>query len=283
MLRTPLITLTTDFGTVDGYVGTMKGVILGIIPSVCLVDLTHEIAPQNVREAAFTLYTAYPFFPKYTVHLVVVDPGVGSARLPIAVHTPSGVFVGPDNGVFSYILLREQVGAVTTLADSQYHLPDSSQTFHGRDVFAPVAAHLAAGVPVDSLGPSVPDPVIFELPRLELTSASLVGEVQHIDRFGNIISSIGCLVRDGADLVLKPAFGDVSIVRRYNLDGAEVLVGERQIAGICATYADVAIGKTLALIGSSGFLEIAIREGNAAKQLKVRPGDRVILRTREEV
>jgi S-adenosylmethionine hydrolase len=280
MERAPLITLTTDFGTADGYVGTMKGVILGIVPNARLVDISHEIAPQNLRQAAYVLYTAYPFFPPHTVHLVVVDPGVGSARRPVALRTPAGDFVAPDNGVLSYVMAREPVEALVELADPRYRLPRVSHTFHGRDVFAPAAAHLAAGVPVTSLGPPVPDPVTFPPPRLEITLDSVIGEVLHADRFGNVITSIGQLDWSGGDLSLAPAFRGAEYGEpvRFNADDAVVAVAGQEIVGVHRTYAEVTPGETLVLVGSEGHLEIAVREGSAAQRLGLRPGDGVVLR-----
>ena len=324
MRQIPLVTLTTDFGTADGYVGTMKGVILSIAPDAQLVDISHEIAPQNVRQAAYVLYTAYPFFPPHTVHLVVVDPGVGSARRPIALRTPAGYFVGPDNGVFSYVMAREPVEALVELRDPRYRLPQVSHTFHGRDVFAPAAAHLAAGVPITALGPPVLDPVTFPPPCLEITPEGITGEVLHADRFGNVITSIGKLMWVGDELVLEPAFQDAGSRMqdagcrkqdaggrkqeaggrkqgagsrkqeagsrrweagsgrrvRFKADGATVVVAGREIAGVRHTYAEVAPGEVLALVGSEGHLEIAVREGSAARRLGLRSGDRVVLRLR---
>jgi len=290
-----LITLTTDFGTADGYVGTMKGVILGIVPHVQLVDISHEIAPQDVRQAAYVLYTAYSFFPPHTVHLVVVDPGVGSARRPIALRTPVGTFVGPDNGVFSYVMAREPVDVLVELADPRYRLPQVSHTFHGRDVFAPAAAHLAAGVPITALGPPVSDPVTFPLPRLEIDTDGVAGEVLHADRFGNVITSIGKLGWRGDGLVLEPAFQDVGSrmqnaeCRMQNAGGgkrvrfraaeAVVVVGGREIAGVRHTYAEGTPGEVLALVGSEGHLEIAVRAGSAAQRLGLHAGDAVVLRS----
>ena len=280
MDQLPLVTLTTDFGTADGYVGTMKGVILDIVPNARLVDISHEIAPQNLRQAAYVLYTAYPFFPSRTVHLVVVDPGVGSARRPIALRTPVGSFVAPDNGVLSYVMAREPVEALVELADPSYCLPHVSHTFHGRDVFAPAAAHLAAGVPIASLGPSVTDPVTFPPPRLEVTHDGIVGEALHVDRFGNVITSIGQLLWSGDELSLAPAFqaptGGEPV--RFKAGEAVVVVAGREIVGVHRTYAEVVSGETLALVGSEGHLEIAVREGHAGQRLGMRPGDAVRLR-----
>jgi len=292
MNNLPLITALTDFGTADGYVGTMKGVILGIVPQARLVDISHEIAPQNLRQAAYVLYTAYPFFPPHTVHLIVVDPGVGSARRPIALRTPVGTFVAPDNGVLSYVIAREQVEAVVELSDPRYRLSQVSHTFHGRDVFAPAAAHLAAGVPIAALGPPVDDPVTFPTPRLEIAPDAITGEVLHADHFGNVITSIGQLVWSGDELLLEPAFekGERGQPARSNqverghfarLDSgaARVAVAGHEIRGVHRTYAQKARGETLALVGSEGHLEIAVREGSAAQRLGLRPGDEVILRT----
>jgi S-adenosylmethionine hydrolase len=278
----PIVTLTTDFGTADGYVGTMKGVILSVVPGAQLVDISHEIGPQNVRQTAYVLYTAYPFFPPHTVHLVVVDPGVGSSRRPIALRTPSGTFVGPDNGVFSYVMAREPVEALVELADPRYRLPQVSHTFHGRDIFAPAAAHLASGVPIGALGPRVSDPVAFPSPRLEISPAGVIGEVLHADHFGNVITSIGLLVWSDDDLLLKPAFGEVGGGGRvhFRAGGAVVVVAGQEIAGVHRTYADVATGEALALVGSEGHLEVAVREGSAARSLGLRPGDAVVLRLR---
>jgi S-adenosylmethionine hydrolase len=278
----PLITITTDFGIADGYVGTMKGVILGIVPDVQLIDISHQIAPQDVRQAAYVLYTAYSFFPSHTVHLVVVDPGVGSARRPIALRTPAGVFVGPDNGVFSYVMACEQVEAVVELAEPCYRLPAVSHTFHGRDVFSPAAAHLAAGVPIAELGPPVPDPIIFPPPRLEVTDEGIVGEVLHADHFGNCITSIGLLTWSGDEISFEPAIGESGRegVERLGASEAVVTVAGREIVGVRRTYAEVDSGEVLALVGSEGHLEIAVREGSAADELGLCPGEVVALRLR---
>jgi S-adenosylmethionine hydrolase len=278
MERTPIITLTTDFGTADGYVGTMKGVILSIAPDAHLVDLSHEIAPQNVREAAYVLYASYAFFPSRTVHLVVVDPGVGGARRPIALRTPAGTFVGPDNGVFSYVTACEPVEALVALADSRYHLPRVGYTFHGRDIFAPAAAHLAAGISINDLGPPVVDSVVFPPPCLDVASDGIVGEVLHIDRFGNVVTSIGRLLWSGDELSLEPALGDVEAQVRFAAARATVAIAGREIVEVRHTYAEAEPGALLALVSSSGHLEVAVHEGSAAERLEVHPGDTVVVR-----
>ena len=280
MKKVPLITLMTDFGVVDGYVGTMKGVMLDIAPSARLVDLSHDIAPQNFRQAAYVLYTAYPFFPSHTVHLVVVDPGVGSARRAIALRTPVGYFVGPDNGVFSYVMACETVEAVVKLANPRYQLSDVSHTFHGRDIFAPAAAHLAASVPLKELGPRVSDPITLPAPRLEIAPDRVVGEVLHADHFGNVITSIGHLTWREGELALQSPFRQTQSEESVYFPAQEATVSAagREIAGVQSTYAMVERGQVLALVGSEGHLEIAVREGNAAQKLGLQPGDEVAVR-----
>ena len=275
-----VITLTTDFGTADGYVGVMKGVMLSIAPGVRLVDLSHEVPPQDVRRAAFVLYTAVPFFPPDTVHLAVVDPGVGTDRRAIAVQVPQGFLVGPDNGLFTYVLAEAEEWRAVELRDPAYRLPQVSGTFHGRDIFAPAAAHLARGVPMERLGPPVPDPVLLPLPRLEVREDRLEGEVLHIDRFGNVVTSIGWLRWAGNGLVLDAAFRRAAPPLRLAAAGAVVKVGGRTIHGVRRTYGEVAVGESLALVGSTGFLEIAVRQGDAARTLGVRPGDPITLHLR---
>lgn len=279
MKQIPLVTLTTDFGTADGYVASMKGVILNIAPAARLVDISHQIAPQNVRQAAYALYTAYPFFPPHTVHLVVVDPGVGGARRPIALRTQAGIFVGPDNGLFSYVMASEPVETAVELTNPRYRLPQVSHTFHGRDLFAPAAAHLAAGAPITAFGPPVHDPVTFPLPRLEIATDGITGEVLHTDHFGNLVTSIGRLAWHGDKLSLAPAFqgsGDATETC-FRADRTTVVAAGQEIAGVHRTYAEVEAGQTLILVGSDGYLEIAVREGSAARRLGLDPGDTVTL------
>jgi S-adenosylmethionine hydrolase len=276
-----IITLTTDFGTADGYVGTMKGVILGINPQARLIDISHHVVPQVIRQAAYILWTAVRYFPAGTVHLVVVDPGVGSARRPIAVQTPTAFFVGPDNGVFSLVLSNQQLAdsrwqiadhclsaisyqlsaiTVVHLTNPRYWRPEVSHTFHGRDIFAPVAAHLSRGVALAELGEPIDDPVILPVLRPERRGdGSLTGHVLHTDRFGNVITDIP------AQLLLEP-------------DRWVVEVAGRRIVGLRPTYAAVEPGGLVALVGSDGLLEIAVREGNAAQVLGVKVGDPVVIR-----
>ncbi|MGC9395223.1 MAG: SAM hydrolase/SAM-dependent halogenase family protein [Anaerolineae bacterium] len=269
-----IISITTDFGTRDGYVGTMKGVIAGIAPGVPCIDITQEIPPQDVRSAAYVLWTALPYFPLESVHVVVVDPGVGTARRPIAARTPWGMLVGPDNGVFSYVWEAAPPTMIVELANPAYRNLAISNTFHGRDIFSPAGAHLARGVPLAELGPEVEDPVRLPTPVFTVSDTTIAGEVIYIDHFGNVITSIGRLVWDGALLSLDPVFGDVpsGIV---NAARVRVLVGGRDLGPIRHTYGEVSLGEPLALVGSEGLLELAVNHGHGARALGLQIGDRV--------
>jgi len=255
----PPITLITDFGLSDGYVGAMKGVIIDVLPWVQVVDITHDIEPQNIRQAAFVLYTVAPHFPECTVHLVVVDPGVGTDRRPIAVYTDSAVFVGPDNGVFSWIYKTQTVREIRELTNPYYKRSQVSPTFHGRDLFAPFAAHIAAGVPAGSIGPVVGAPITFEIPDPKVQyDGSVKGDVIHIDSFGNIITNIT------EEMLPRGGHWTVEIA------GLEVRAFRR-------AYAYAREGQIFSLFGSQGFLEIAIRNGNAAQRLGVKRCDPVVV------
>ena len=260
-----IITLTTDFGLADGYVGTMKGVILGIAPSVTIVDISHNIPPQDVREAAYVLYTAYPYFPPGTIHVVVVDPGVGSERRAIALRTPRATFVAPDNGVLSYVIACETVEEIVNLTNPRYHLLPVSRTFHGRDVFAPAAAYLAQGIPLTEMGEPVAEIITFALPQPQVRpGGTIVGQIIHIDRFGNLITSI-----KANDLPYQALLGE----RVIEVKGKAIL-------GIANSYAEVPPGELLAIIGSANHLEIAVSGGSAAQALDAKVGDEVVLRVR---
>ncbi len=271
-----IVTLTTDFGLADGYAGIMHGVIRGICPGVAIVDLTHQVAPQDVQSAAYVVYAAYPYFPAGTVHCIVVDPGVGTARRAVAVETPCGCFVAPDNGVLSYVLAREAVTAAVSLTNPRYHLPHVSHTFHGRDVFAPAAAHLACGVPLAALGELVSELVTWPMPGISvLPGHALRGQVIHMDHFGNLITSIGRLSWCGAKLALSSP--DREGDEPFPASEARVRVGDRCIEGIQSTYGNALPGELLALVGSAGHLEIAITGGSAAEILGLGTGTDVIL------
>lgn len=258
--RSPaIITLTTDFGRRDPYVAEMKAVILGITRAVHLVDITHDVRPHDVMEGALALEGAVPHFPPGTVHLAVIDPGVGSARRGLAVAAGAGLFVGPDNGLFTPFVAQEGWRAVEPRA-ARFRRAAVSRTFHGRDVFAPAAAHLARGIALGRLGPPVLDPVRLAWPGARVASGELVGVVVHVDRFGNLVTSIAA----SAVEALGP--------------GAAVRVAGRALR-LVGTYADLAPGEAGALTGSGNRLEVAVREGSAQAALRAGPGTAVVVRT----
>src|ERR1017187_2919149 len=185
-----VLTLTTDFGTSDWFVGTMKGVIASIAPAANVIDLTHDLPPDDIRGGAFALAASHRFFPKGSIHVAVVDPGVGSRRKAIAVQTAKSLFVGPDNGVLSWALAKEKIGAIHALENEAYFLQPVSQTFHGRDVFAPVADPLSRGVPIHKFGPALKGVVRVSWSELRMRRGGLEGEVVYIDRFGNAITNL---------------------------------------------------------------------------------------------
>lgn len=256
MSRSGIITLTTDFGHADTWVGVMKGVILSVFPSARIVDLTHEIPPHDVRAAALALIDAVPFFPRGTVHLAVVDPGVGGDRKPLAARKDGHFFVGPDNGVFSGFLPGEYV---LELDRPELFLPRVSRSFHGRDLFAPVAARLAAGKSLRELGSPLADPVIIDLPRARPSGDSVAGEVVAVDRFGNLITNIPERLLPEGPLAVE-----------VGANGRTV-----KISGLSACYDDGRPGKPIALVGSAGRLEIAVPHGSAAQTLAAGVGQRV--------
>jgi len=261
LAATPIITLTSDFGLRDPFVGIMKGVILGICPEARLVDLTHEVEPQDILEGALSLEPAWRFFPPGTIHLAVVDPGVGGARRALGLRAGGHYFVGPDNGLFSFALLEAGWSAVS-LEAAAYRLPEVSQTFHGRDIFAPAAAHLAAGVALERLGPSVTDPTRLTLPDCRIDGDEVVGEVIRSDRFGNLLTSVT------ADRVREIAARGPLVVR----------VGGRDVGPLAGCYEAGPPGVPTPIIGSGGRLEIFVRNGNARDHLGDAPGTPVRLR-----
>jgi S-adenosyl-L-methionine hydrolase (adenosine-forming) len=253
-----IISLLTDFGTQDGFAGIMKGVIFGINPAVSIVDLSHEVPPQDILTGALILRSAVPFFPPGTIHVSVVDPGVGSVRRAIVVETATAFLVGPDNGLLSLAAPPDSVRRVTHLTNSRYFLPHPSHTFHGRDIFAPVSAHLSRGVPPEDFGPSAPDMERLALPPVEHAPPKITGSVIAIDRFGNLVTNIA------ADDVLP-----------FPRDRLSVSIGPVQIYGLVPSYAAVSVGTVAALINSWGMLEIAVRNGSAARRLGVQRGSPV--------
>jgi S-adenosylmethionine hydrolase len=245
-----IITLTTDFGTQDGYVGVMKGVICSVAPEARIVDITHEIEPGNVAQASFVLESFHTFYPEGTVNLVVVDPGVGSERRALALESAGRFYIGPDNGVFEPVLGSAAGFRCYELNERKFHLKDISRTFHGRDIFAPAAARLSGGLPLERLGKPVRDPVRQAVrARAEFKGGCLYGRVVHVDRFGNLITSI--TARD-LDLL-----GSEKSELNVHLCGVE-------IKGIAEYYSQVGRGCLLALVGSTGRLEIAASLSSAA-------------------
>jgi S-adenosylmethionine hydrolase len=276
-----VISLTTDFGASDEYVGVMKGVILSITPGAQLVDLSHDIPAQDVRRASFALCAAYPFFPPGTVHLAVVDPGVGTERRAIAVSTPGATLVGPDNGLFTYLLSEVERWRAVELTNPEFWLPEVSATFHGRDIFAPVAAHLARGAKLEDLGRLVTELVSLPLPQLALAPDRITGEVLYADRFGNLVTSIGRLWWQKDRLVLAGAFGQIPPAPvEFAAAEIEVEIGGQSLGGISRTYGDARNGTPKVLIGSSGFLEMAVPQGSAAEAMGIGRGEPVTLRLR---
>ncbi|MCU0523358.1 MAG: SAM-dependent chlorinase/fluorinase [Elainella sp. Prado103] len=246
-----LITLITDFGLSDVYVGVIKGIIAQINPNLKTIDLTHQIPPQNILAAQFNLINAYPYFPPATVHLVVVDPGVGGARRSVAIELADGFLVGPDNGIFTGLLAQKPIVQAVELTQTQYwRVPQPSYTFHGRDIFASVAAHVASGLALSQLGDSIDPQSLVQLPIATptQTATGYQGQVQYIDRFGNVITNIP---------------GDVVKNQKW-----AIMLGKRSIPG-CRTYSEVPPSQPLALIGSHGWVEIAINGGDAQFQLRL--------------
>ena len=269
-MQYPPIVLTTDFGLADPYVGVMKGVILGINPHAAIIDLTHQVQPQNVRQAAFLIDASHPFFPRGAIHAAVVDPGVGTDRRPVLLATPDAKFIAPDNGLLSQVLAafvdnppsqRSRVFVpdgleAYHLTNDEYWLHPLSNTFHGRDVFAPVAAHLSLGVPHRNFGPQIQELEWSPLPQPVTRVNSVEGEVVYVDHFGNLVTNIP----------IENIAGWVNVVTEIN--GV-------QIRGLSRTFhsPEPAEGETARLIGGSlGYLEIAVPDGNAAMVLGAAAG-----------
>jgi len=252
-----LITMTTDFGEADYFVPAMKGVIYSINPAAEIVDLTHQIPPHDIYAAAFTLMCCYKDFPKDTLHLVVVDPGVGSARRPIMVMIDDYNFIGPDNGVFSYIYQRERVNRILHFTTEHYFRQPVSSTFHGRDVFAACAAYISKPVDWRKMGEEVSDPVRFNTPTPAVLSARQIrGAAIHIDRFGNIITNI-----TRAELTEE-------VIRA----GARVRIGKHEATRVLSHFAEADPNELFAYFGSAGLLELAVPRQSAARLTEARRG-----------
>ena len=252
-----LITMTTDFGLTDYFVAAMKGVIYSINPGAEIVDITHQIPPHDIYAAAFTLTSCYKDFPRNTLHLVVVDPGVGSARRPIMVMTDEHNFIGPDNGVFSYIYQREQVNRVVHFTTEHYFRQPVSNTFHGRDVFAACAAYVSKLVDWKMMGEEINNPVRFNTPTPTVVSENYIrGSVIHIDRFGNIITN------------LTPS----ELTPERISAGARVRIGKHEAARLLTHFAEADPNEVFAYFGSAGLLEVAVPRQSAARLIEARRG-----------
>jgi S-adenosylmethionine hydrolase len=270
----PSIALLTDFGMQDIFVGVLKGVLSTLAPQANLIDLTHGIPRGDISAGALMLWQSAAYFPPHTVFLCVVDPGVGSARRGIAAVWAERSFVGPDNGLLSFLVQRDGVPKAYLLETEG---EQSSGTFHGRDIFAPAASHLAAGLPPQELGPAVEDLTLIEPPYLAVREPDAVeGEALHIDPFGNVVTSIGILARSEGTLSLKPWIGDSATSALEGRRHVAVLPNGHRLE-LLKTFSDVEPGSGLAYIGSSGLLEIGINQGEAASEFSLTTGDVVQL------
>jgi len=259
-MPSPIITLTTDFGLKDPYVAEMKAVILSISPNATIIDITHQIEKFNIRTGAYALAAASPYFPKDTIHVVVIDPGVGAKRKAILIQTKQSYFIGPDNGVLILAAESQSIEHAYKIANPKLMLPKISNTFHGRDIFAPAAAHLASGTPPSEFGPEIHKIVTPKFAKITRRKDVSIGEIIHIDGFGNIITNF-----KEKELELMGIKGMVNVkLKNTRLK-------------LCKAYAEVEARKPLAIIGSHNFLEISINQGNAADTFKTKVGDKVTL------
>lgn len=258
----PVITLLTDFGTRDSYVAQMKGVILGVNPNAVIVDVTHEIEPQAIMQGALCLNEVFDAFPAGTIHVVVVDPDVGSTRRRIAAEVGSQRYVGPDNGLLTLVARRYPIHRVSSLTVNHYHRQPTSPTFHGRDMFAPVAANWSLGMDLSAFGEPVTVPLSeLRIPRVDKQEREVRGEIIAIDRFGNLTTNIL-----GTDL---PLYCPSTIITH---------AGGQQLIGLSQYYSEHPPSTLLSLIGSSGRLEVAQNVGNAARTLEAKVGDQVLVK-----
>ncbi|HEY1172016.1 MAG TPA: SAM-dependent chlorinase/fluorinase [Verrucomicrobiae bacterium] len=253
-----VITLTTDFSTSDWFVSTMKGVILSIEPRTHIVDITHEIAPGDIRAGAFALMAATPYFPKNSIHVAVVDPGVGSERRAIAIQTDKATFIGPDNGLLTWALRDHNIRSARQITNEKYFQKPVSRTFHGRDIFSPVAAHLAAGKKFSTLGPKIESWGELPWPTPKRSAQTIQGEILHIDRFGNAITNIAH-----------------NSLTEEEWQRADIRIKKHSLGAPKASYSEAKRGTVLAILSSTGFLEIAINGGSVAKHLKLQVGNKL--------
>lgn len=263
-MSNPIITLTTDYGTNDHLVGTLKGVILKINPDVTIVDITHHVTPYDLLDGALAIGAAYSYFPARTIHVVVVDPGVGTARRPLLVTSDNQYFVAPDNGVLSLIYERDPTAVVRHANVEHYYLQPLSKTFHGRDVFAPVAAWLAKSGQTASMGEVIEDYKKFAMPRPKATNGVTKGIVMRVDNFGNLVTN----------------FRSEDISEDARKEGnLKLQVGAHAVSRLVDTFALGKAGEAIAYVGSSGYVEIAVNKGSATRTLELGRGAAVTLQT----
>ncbi|MDL1968212.1 MAG: SAM-dependent chlorinase/fluorinase [Deltaproteobacteria bacterium] len=260
-----IITLLTDFGLNDEYVGTMKGVIFSVNPSAVLVDITHNIDPHDIIQAAFTIKASYKFFPKGTVHVVIVDPGVGGSRAIIALETAGHIFIAPDNGILTLLVEENNIAEIIRVDNKKFFLEPVSLTFHGRDIFAPVSAHISSGIKIDNIGTPInkTDLVKLSIPKPGISDkGELVGTIVSIDRFGNLITNIdsNCL-----ENFCRPNAGKKP----------EIRINNNKISGLSESYENSALNSPLVIIGSRGYLEIAVNCYSAKKYFKAEKGNTI--------
>jgi len=269
----PKIALITDFGDYDPFVGIMKGVMSRIAPQTQYINLTHQIPPGDIQRAAIVLWQSVPHFAPGTIFLVVVDPGVGTDRKAVILKCGQQVFIGPDNGVFSYIL--DQKSQAYELNNPDFHYSKTSTTFHGRDIFSPAAAYASLGIQPSQFGDPVQELVQLPTPYLEFDGETLRGEVVSVDHFGNILTSLGLISRPTGDkLQINPWLGDSS-PRDIVMDDPHVTLANRTSLPLISTFEDLEGKDCGALVGSSGLLELVANQNSAAEILEAKPGDRV--------
>jgi S-adenosylmethionine hydrolase len=264
MKRKPLISLLSDFGLKDPYVAEMKAVILSICPDASIIDISHEVNKFDIRMGAYLLARAAPYFPEGTIHVAVVDPGVGTRRRPIIVEAKRSFYIGPDNGLLMLSAQREGIILVREIKNPKYMLRTISRTFHGRGIFCPVAAHLANGVQVSDFGSIIEDPVVPSFAQPILREGKIEGEIIHVDGFGNVVTNI-------TDKELKTMGAE---------EGKQMVVefkNKKATLRLCSAYGEVPANTPLVVMGSSDFLEVAVNRGNASDIYQARIGDKIVL------
>ncbi|MEE2909180.1 MAG: SAM-dependent chlorinase/fluorinase [Candidatus Poribacteria bacterium] len=255
-----IITLTTDFGLTDTYVGEMKGVIFQINPQAQIIDITHNIPPQDLSSAAFQINNAYQYFPEGSIHIIVIDPSVGSQRRSIVCQTEKAIFVCPDNGICTKIFEQEKLTRTIEITNPNFCLRQISRTFHGRDVFAPVAAHISCGVSLTDLGPEISDITRLSIPQPKITDNEIIGKIIWIDNFGNAITNVSMET-------LKSTSFDTKCT---------IQIAGIEIDHLSSFYDESGIGSTLALVNSSGNIEIAVNQGSASSTLNIKVGEKIL-------